>query len=79
MQNDFKFKRNMQINNVKDDLHKDDFRVILNYVFDAFITYLFYLPEPTVFNIRLRFFRSISVASKIVLNRLCAQQTYFCT
>ena len=63
MQNDSKFKRNTQINNIKDDLHKDGFRVILNYVFDAFITYLFYLPELTIFNIRPRFFRSISIAS----------------
>ena len=63
MQNDFKFERNTQVNNIKDDLHKDGFWIIMNYVFDAFITYLFYLPKLTVFNIRPRFFRSISIAS----------------
>ena len=77
MQNDFKFKRKTQIDNMKDVLHNDGLWIIMNYVFDVFITYLFYLPEPAVFNIRPRFFRSISIASQIVSNGLCLQQTFY--
>ena len=38
MQNDFKFERNTKINNIKDDLQKDSLWIIMNYVFDDFIT-----------------------------------------
>ena len=42
MQNDFKFERNTKINNTKDDLQKDSLWIIMNYVFDAFITYFLF-------------------------------------
>ena len=46
MQNDFRFERKTQIDNMKDVLHNDGLWIIMNYVFDAFIAYLFYLTEP---------------------------------